>query len=132
MTSASPAAADRIGEKAGEQRRQRVAGLAHPDHAPPAHQADLRRFVGEPRGIAGEGGGGEFGDAERVVQIGADRSRQRVGPLADEAGIGAIKQHRADLGVGAAQQGLDPRGGSFTAWSPRAGRLAVGSARGAA
>ena len=98
-----------IREKPPAERGQRIAGLAHPDDAASAHQADLRRLVGEPRRIGGERGGGQLGDAERVAQIGADGARDRVGALAHEPGIGAVEQDGADFGIGPPQERGDPR-----------------------
>ena len=100
-------------EKAGEEPRQPVRGVAHPHHPAPADQAELRRFVGEARRIGGERGAGQIGDAERVAQIRADGAREGVGALAHQPGIGAVEQHRADFRVGALQKRLDPRRGEL-------------------
>ena len=102
---------------------------------PPAHQADLRRLVGEPRRIGGQRGRGEFGDAKRVAQIGADR----CAPALRRARAPAPHRDRR-----AGPRGFPDQGGarnastraaaSFTSLGPaaRLGRRAAGTSSAAA
>ena len=49
----------------------------------------------------------EVGDAKWITQIGRDQPAERVGTLAHQTGIGAIKQDGANVGVGPAQKTFD-------------------------
>ena len=87
--------ARRRGKKALEELGVRIACAPDPHHAPPAQSSEMAgRFVGKPRRIAIERVAVEFGDAERIGQIGHHGSRQRVGALAHQTLVGAEHQRR--------------------------------------
>ena len=70
-----------------------IAGLAHPHHAPAAGQRQRRHLVGDAR-EARRASSSTTRNGSSVEP--ADRAHQRLGALADQAGIVAVQQHHAD------------------------------------
>ena len=103
--------AGRALQKPRKQLGERVAGAAHAHHPPPAGQAQLGGFVGEPRGIGGERRRHQIGDAKRIFEVGTDRTRHRFGALTHQALIRAVQQHGANFRIGPLQKRGNPRRG---------------------
>ena len=97
----------RQGQEVADRRRGEVAGVAHPDQPPPAHQAQGLGLLDQTARRGAQLVGRQLAHPERVAQIVDHFRRQRPGPLGDQAGIRAIDQDRGDPGVRSRQEALD-------------------------
>src|SRR5690606_29967788 len=63
-----------------------------------------------PGRIGRRGRARQLGDAERILEVGTDASRKRVGALAHEARIGTEEERRANPRVGSSEERGEARG----------------------
>jgi len=56
----------------------------------------LGGFVGQARGVRGEGGAAQIGDSEGIFQVRTDGAREDVGAFAYQTDIRAVEQHGAN------------------------------------
>src|SRR5579875_2993547 len=84
--------------------RPQFAGLDKDQGLARRRAQKTREQVGKPGRIGNKRRPVDSGDAERIGEVGADALREKLGPLAHKAPVGAVQQHRPQLRVGPAQK----------------------------
>jgi hypothetical protein len=107
------AVAGQLGEEVIEDLAHGIAGLAQPDGAPAAGHRDGRSLVGQAGGVLGDFVGGEIGDAKGITKISGDAGHQGFDPLAHQARVRPVDEHRANLRVRVVQELFDAFAGEL-------------------
>ena len=97
----------RQGQEVAHGDGREVAGVAHPHQPPPAQEAHGLGLLDQPAGALAQVVAAQLADPERVLQVVDDARREAPAALGDQAGIGAVEQHRGDARVRPGDEAVD-------------------------